>query len=105
MFAPGIANPSGRQWPLVWAFFLKKSEARSQEPRITRLRRGYGGQARMYLTMQRDAIDGCQSNDQMPKVEPRITRMAVSMTKSARSPANFLPRPPNFPEGKGKADK
>jgi hypothetical protein len=108
MFAPGIAHPSGRQWPLVRTFFLKKSEARSEEPRITRLRRGYGGQARMariYLTMQRDAIGGCQSNGQMLKPKPRIAWMAVSMTKSARSAANFLPRSPNFPEGKGKGDK
>src|SRR6202035_1417847 len=73
MFAPGIAHPSGRQWPLVRAFFLKKSEARSQEPRITRM-------ALMHLKMQRDAIGGCQRNDQMPKVEPRMTRMHLRMT-------------------------
>ena len=68
MFAPGIAPPIGRQWPLVRAFFLKKSEVRSEEPQITRM-------ARMYLTMQRDAFGRCQRNYQMTKVEPRITRM------------------------------
>jgi len=104
MFAPGISRlvfaRLGRQWPVVRAFFLKKSEARNSSPGIiqrdtaatevgppntpknAKKIRSSGWE---HLRMQRDAIGGCQRNDQMPEAEPQIaqmTRMTVSMTKS-----------------------